>query len=169
MTVTDYAEQRRRDGAIEDAAHAAAIPGFVRQAAVLGADFELPIKTAEQFAVALRAIGGHNRYDVERTITALGPLVPEMAAVTVSHFVVGPALNFKIPYFAHQRICERHTWGGMGVKYSDDERITQAQNLIDLGRALHADEISTTQHPWAESPVWGTPGLNPYRVSLWWD
>ncbi len=168
MTTIDTIQaERAATGAKQDKARAASIPGFVCQAVRMGADFELPIHTPEQFTAALRAIGGHNRFDVERTIKAFCPLIPSLMRVSIKHYNAGPDLYFEIPYTSQQIIAARHGWKGPTVTFTPEDRIEQTQLLIDLGRALYADEISTTQNPGTdENPVQGAPGPRPYRVRL---
>jgi hypothetical protein len=141
---------------------------FVGHALRVGADFTLSIRTADELRAVLEAIGGHNDYDPRKVATALGPLVGQMMRVRVEHFVAGPALYFELPFWSHQRIDALRI-GGMGTKYTDDERKDMAAELRRVGRELGADEISVRQFDHEGTVEWRGTGERPREVRLWWD
>jgi hypothetical protein len=149
---------------------AAELSDFTRHALKVGADFTLHVETATEFRAVVRAIGGHNDYNPDRAAALLGPLIGEMAKVTIEHFVAGPALYFQLPFWTHQRIDS--TTFGMGTKYTDDERKALAQRVRNVGKMINADEISVRQFTnvgGATELEWFGTGEHPYEVRLWWD
>lgn len=171
-TVNPLLLRRRQATAKLDAERAAELPAFIEHAGRMGADVTLKVYTAEQLEALLGAIGGHDDYNPTRASRLLGPMVRRCMAVTVVHDTSGPTLYFQIPYTWQQTIAADREGDVRGSeRLTADERHQLAQEIIDIGRELLADEISTRQDRLSGDAaiVWGKVGDNPFEIRLWWD
>lgn len=168
-TADRFARERRDRQDAADAAREAEMPGFVRAAAAIGADFSIRIHTAGQLRAVLETIGGHDNYDPTRAATLLGPLVVDAMSVTVKHYVAGPDILVEIPWTEAQTLGNRAAGMGMGRRFTNYERDAYARRVIAVGQTLKADEITTRQAGYERQIVNRRPGDRPLEIRLWWD
>lgn len=166
--------ERLEQGVKADGEREERIPEFLDTVTRLNARTLLPIYTMGQLHAALDAIGGHNSYVALDAMQHLCPLVGACMAVDVEHWNGGPAVYFTMPFWLHQVLSGRHGALASGDQVTVGERIGLAQEIVTIGKLLHASTITTEQHSETAGPrcnalVVARPGPYPFRVRLWWD
>jgi hypothetical protein len=156
-----------------EAKRTAALPAFLASARAVGAEFQIKVTTVEQLRIVLRG-QDNNHFVPDAMVDAFAPLMDECSEVEVYEFIGGPKVYFRIPFWTHQRLSERHGSGGMGTEIGLEGRKDLAARLRAAGQSVRADAIGTVQrlvHVGGQR----TPdnyfgiGEDPTAVSVWWD
>jgi hypothetical protein len=161
-------EHLRQQNIAAEQARTEALPAFITVTEAVQASWEVNVTTPQQLRIVLAGAG---LWCIDAAVEALTPIIDQAMQVKVKHWGAAPAVYVQVPYWRHQTIgARRDGYPSNADQIPDAERVAFAQQVLDIGQRLEADERSTRQGPPGEPDVvWNGTGDRPYEVRLWWD